>query len=614
MTNEQFAALVRRAEDHARRSPGLYRLRVGLLGALGYLYVWLLFLLGLGISALMLLAIASGTGVALFAKLLLPALAFAWVVLRALWVRFEAPGGIPLPPENFPELHETLARIRTQVKGPRLHQVLLDDRFNASITQVPRLGVLGWHRNYLVLGLPLLLALPREEVEAVLAHEYGHLSGAHGKFGSWIYRIRITWMRLMAAFQEGSGAGTALVQKFFDWYAPYFHGYSFALARANEYEADRAAAQVAGPEIAGSALVRISILAPWLDSEYWPGLYAGADDSPEPLGDPFRGLASPGFAPDGPRAGEILEGALKEETGVADTHPALRDRLAALGVSPECSPSEGPSAAHLFLGWRMDQLVARCDQNWRDAARPWFQDRNARVEAGRSRLAQLESGGAQERDALLEKARILDELHGREVALPVYRRILEVDPDHGLAACIVGLQHLTEGDEEQGVALLERGMEQNPTLVGNAAQILRDHFAAQGEMARADDYHDRLQQWLQGEEVAHRERQAIPFREVYDPHDLPGELVQRAVDAVRADRRVKGAFLVRKRLTRSEEPMYLLALLPAFRFSLVDRSRLISQEMLEAVDLPVDHQVLVLKRDHAKLRKILKKVPGARIV
>jgi Zn-dependent protease with chaperone function len=49
------------------------------------------------------------------------------------------------------------------------------------------------------------------------------------------------------------------------WYAPLFAAYSFALRRTNEYEADRAAAQAAGPRSAADALINVEVMAAYLD-------------------------------------------------------------------------------------------------------------------------------------------------------------------------------------------------------------------------------------------------------------------------------------------------------------------------------------------------------------
>ena len=53
---------------------------------------------------------------------------------------------------DAPELFALLDRLRARLDTPPLHQVLVTADFNAGITQLPRLGVFGWHRNSLILG------------------------------------------------------------------------------------------------------------------------------------------------------------------------------------------------------------------------------------------------------------------------------------------------------------------------------------------------------------------------------------------------------------------------------------------------------------------------------
>ena len=77
--------------------------------------------------------------------------------------------------------------------------MLLTGDFNAAIVQHPRFGIFGGTRNYLMLGLPLMQSLSPAEFQAVVAHEFGHLWGAHGRFGAWIYRLRTGWARLLYA-------------------------------------------------------------------------------------------------------------------------------------------------------------------------------------------------------------------------------------------------------------------------------------------------------------------------------------------------------------------------------------------------------------------------------
>ena len=88
-------------------------------------------------------------------------------ILRALWVKAAPPKGIAVTRAEAPNCSPMLDKVRAKVGGPKAHTVLIAAEFNAAIVQRPRLGVFGWHRNYVVIGLPLLRALSRDEVMAV---------------------------------------------------------------------------------------------------------------------------------------------------------------------------------------------------------------------------------------------------------------------------------------------------------------------------------------------------------------------------------------------------------------------------------------------------------------
>lgn len=330
MTEERWRELAQRLESVARERPRAYRLRVAALAALGYGY--LLGMLVVLLAATALVVLAALTGHALLIKLALPLGALALAVVRSLWIRLPAPTGLALSRENAQPLVAMLEELRKELGAPRAHRVLLDGDLNAGIVQVPRLGGLGGSGNYLVIGLPLLQALSPDEFRAVLAHELGHLSGNHGRFSAWIYRLRSSWTRLLDRLEETRRAGAGLFLAFFRWYAPYFNAYSFALARAQEYEADRMAAEAAGAPTAARALVRLELSARYLHGSYWPGLYGRARREPEPPADPFTPLAQ--LLPEAAGHAEAstwLEDALRRPTDAADTHPALSERLAALG-------------------------------------------------------------------------------------------------------------------------------------------------------------------------------------------------------------------------------------------------------------------------------------------
>lgn len=214
MSREQFVALVKRLEAYAERHPTLYRIRVYALGVLGYAYIFLILVgLLLAVAAAAYAAVVGkGAGALYLVQGIAALLALIGVVVRSLWVRMPLPEGLALAPAVVPRLFEAVEKIRKALQSPKVHQVMLTNDFNAGVVQWPRLGAFGWPRNYLVLGLPLMQALSPEQFEAVLAHEFGHVSRSHGRFTAWIYRIRKTWIQLQY-FPEKPFYVTAVVPK-----------------------------------------------------------------------------------------------------------------------------------------------------------------------------------------------------------------------------------------------------------------------------------------------------------------------------------------------------------------------------------------------------------------
>ncbi|HSO07159.1 MAG TPA: M48 family metallopeptidase, partial [Pelomicrobium sp.] len=189
----RFERLVEDAEAMVSANLASYKLRVALFALLGYA---ILFGIAAGIALLIggaaWGAVASTAFLVLLLKkkLIIPLLVMLWVLVRSLWVKIEAPDGYRLTPKDHPELFAEIENLRRRLGVPRIHRVVLTEEFNAAMSQTPRLGVLGWQRNTLVLGLQLLMSLSPEQARAVVAHEFGHLSGNHSRFNGWIYRLR----------------------------------------------------------------------------------------------------------------------------------------------------------------------------------------------------------------------------------------------------------------------------------------------------------------------------------------------------------------------------------------------------------------------------------------
>ncbi|HTJ98178.1 MAG TPA: M48 family metallopeptidase [Bordetella sp.] len=87
-----------------------------------------------------------------------------------------------------PQLFRFLHEIADSVRAPRPHRVFLSPRVNASVSyDLSLLNLLLPSRKNLEIGLGLVNILTREELRAVLAHEFGHFAQRSMAVGRWVY-------------------------------------------------------------------------------------------------------------------------------------------------------------------------------------------------------------------------------------------------------------------------------------------------------------------------------------------------------------------------------------------------------------------------------------------
>ena len=448
MDQADFVHMVRMSEIASAENSSAYRRSVAAFAALGYAWVLGCLVLALGMVAWTVPPLLAGRFKLVFVMVLISGLTLLWTSLQALWLRSDAPDGVEITAVEAPALFEALERIRRKIKGPHIHHVYLNDEFNACIRQQPRYGLLGGAVNHLTIGLPLLMALDRQRFLAVLGHEYGHLRGDHGRFAAWIYRTRMAWMRMHQGLGDDGNVVAAASNAFMRWYLPRFAARSFALARQDEYEADRIAGRLVGREVAAAALIEIEVRGTWMERHFWERHWSKAADHPVPVG-PYRSLRKRlARMPEPAFANDALRQALKRLSNVDDTHPGLRDRLESLEAPPILPEWSGGSAMEL-LGDDAKRWIAHFDKQWcRDHATEWKQH-HAWLAQVRERVQKLTAQQAQSNaDEMVELARLSRHLDPRAPVQPLYALALQRSPGH--AGALRGLVQSLPDEDRQG--------------------------------------------------------------------------------------------------------------------------------------------------------------------
>jgi Zn-dependent protease with chaperone function len=478
MDQHTYEGLVERLEAEAQHSPAAFRGKVLLLSAAAYI---VLFAVLAGIATLIYFGFAWAQEkhrtadlirIGLFALLMAP---LFFGVLRMFFLRLEPPGGRPISREEAPKLYEVLDKMRRKLKGPPIHHVLIDDEYNAAIAQIPRWGLFGGHTNYLMLGLPYMLGVPPKEMLATVAHEYGHLCGNHGKTGAWVYRQRRTFGALYDQLESNAGSSWihSLMMKALETFMPYYNAYTFVLSRQNEYEADLTATELVGADANANGLIRDALLGHWIRERFWPKLFQHANDGPRPPFMPFSAMRTAFHASYGQWATQDrLRTAWAVDSDVLDTHPALRERVEAIGKPAALPAPAERTAADALLGESVKQLTAEFDQLWWENEKPEWETRYKYVTRSKARLKELERQPFTELPLheLQELALLRADFESPQTAKPVLEHLMrQPGGPFPKPSYIYGRILLDEGDD-RGLEHLLSAARADQSLLRDAAE------------------------------------------------------------------------------------------------------------------------------------------------
>jgi Zn-dependent protease with chaperone function len=627
---EDRQILINRLEQFSRKNPAAYRFRVMLVAALGYAYLFAVVIVLLSIVGLTIWAMFAANQLNFLAiKFLWIPLVLAGLVLRSMWVSIPVPNGKEVNRDQAPKLFDLITEVRTALAGPDIHHVLLSDELNAGIVQVPQFGMFGWTSNYMVVGLPLLKAVGPKELRAVIAHEFGHLSGKHGRFAGWIYRVRKSWIQILHSVKTERHYASFLFDWFIEWYAPYFNAYSFVLARAQEHEADQYSIETAGKTIAARTLVQVKLKARALNDELWSDFYRKAADQPQAPKNAFALMLT---AIEQPlvqmKVEQWLRQELRVETGYDDTHPALAERLQGMGFSEEVLTSDSllqalelnngsppESAAQHYLKEIPAEITESYDRLWREqVVSTWKQTHNF-FQKTRTRLAELDEESKLRPltiEEQWERAKCTADSQDSAAALPIVREIIQQDPNHVAANFALGAT-LLEQQDDTGIALLEKAMQLDKATSGAAFELLYNFCQAQGRLVEAETYRAQALEYYDRAQRLHEQAVKLTPRDHLEPHGLDDAALKHLQDQLAKAYGLAAAYLVRKIV--ETEQFYVLAVLASYTWKggqsgkhvgdLIDRL---------AASIDLDKPILIASLDvRTDLSQAFSKVPGAEV-
>jgi Zn-dependent protease with chaperone function len=276
--------------------------------------------------------------------LLLVTLAGIFVVVRGVFVSTRVRSrdivGIEVSPAEQPALWQRVRQL-AELVGTRVpRRIYLVPDVNAAVWEDTRLLGLVPGARQMMVGVPLLMALRPAQLDAVLAHELGHYGNRDTRLGGLVGRTRQSVLSaLRAANLRGRFElpGAAVFVAIFRWYAKVVLRVTQGASRAQEFAADRVAAQIAGPGNVIAALRDLRVIDTafdfYLERYVAPGLRFGLMPTPPEV---FGGFAA--LLAEPARQAEldgVRRGPRQESADPYDSHPPMAERIAVLEALPD---------------------------------------------------------------------------------------------------------------------------------------------------------------------------------------------------------------------------------------------------------------------------------------
>ncbi len=207
----------------------------------------------------------------------------------------------------------------------------------------------------LVIGGLAIRNYSQEALAGIIAHELAHFTAGDTRLS----RRAVKWTLLMAILEEEFGSQSASKVNPLVWLVHLYHLIFRLCAASNsrqqELAADRQSVALIGREAAAAALLRLTV------TEYLPYLRISAIaelhvQTQQPISQLFAEQQRRAETIDESEWENACRRALKQPTKLFDTHPALKDRLKAMGISSKQAiqlvlDDPGEPGVELFDDW-----------------------------------------------------------------------------------------------------------------------------------------------------------------------------------------------------------------------------------------------------------------------
>jgi len=355
---------------------------------------------------------------------------------------------------------------------------------------------------------------------------------------------------------------------------------------------------------------------------YWPQVHKLADDHPQPAFTPYFSMAEAVVGGlDNSSAQVWIDQAMARDTTSSDTHPALKDRLKAIGQTPCLKAPAIGSTADRLLGAALGTITDGFDSRWKDRILPSWEDHYRDVKNGRAQLAafneRVENGDELTLQEAFDRAQLTENIDNNPTESLVQLRALHQRAPDDATVCIKLGARLLFLQDAAGRALVEHAMQQNADLTSRGIQLLRDYCLRNGENAEAQAWNQRLLDHVSLQESASKERNVVRTTDTFDRHALEPETVSQLISQLKSIAGIRSVFLVRKCVKYlTDNPCYVLgySVTGFFQRHSSQRAQEVLRKMQAVVKFPGETLIICIDGKNSAFRRKFRWRRAARLL
>lgn len=370
------------------------------------------------------------------------------------------PLGRPLTAEERLPL-DWLTRLQVNIPLSRPKEVRITESHQLRLTSVPRNGFALFNRRVLLLGLPTLQALTKDQAKIAVAHTLCRPNTLKGSLLRAVALQSECTHQYQAAYRIQRTIGARIMTALFTPFLSVYKRWSQPALRWNILERDSLLKQSIGIDNLLEFLAADALVRRYLEEMFWPAIAETTKRDAQPphphaqLDRMLREQLTQKVS------SQWIAEAMHETPSENDSDPTLSERVAKLGARRLEPPDlRGENAAKALLRESLGSVIEQLDKIWRRRMLPHWQSEHSKHTENRERLRALRrravTEGIHGQDAI-ELARLAKHFLSREEAISIYRQIAKANPHDATILSGVG-RRLSALGLDEGARLLRRAI------------------------------------------------------------------------------------------------------------------------------------------------------------